>query len=499
MVGSKVWKKYGNLTCNEKLIADLKILETQGIVVEKPTMKVVKAGIAAFVGDNLGAHQLAEISTSFSSGPICRYCKATYKDVCENHLLYAGCEEDYVPGRMSTEEYDRLADLADASDGATAVTRGVKGHCCFNSLQSFHCMESMAPCLGHDFYEGVYAYDIQAILNHIINKEKLISIEQFNKKLKKCQMSARDKKNRPNGFKTRASGSKYEGTSSSLRILSRIVTVVLSEVLERSKTMEILIKLHDVSELITAHRLTEYEVLNLLHPTILEYLDLRVSSIESLGFNRARPKHHYLSHYAESFLKFGPLIGVWGMRMESKHTFMKRVIRTAKNFKNPPKTCASRHQLAQISYAYHGLFPTNKLEMPEDTINVFQVKANSNDDFQRRFLSTLDPSAQYPAKVTVLGTSYQPGMILVLKKEVLGELKVGLLKAIAVHDTKIIFGCSSFLCTQSKFGYYVTTKSLSNFELTSYSELWDYHPLHRIGSLQSFIFQLHHFVSQKQN
>ena len=115
---------------------------------------------------------------------------------------------------MTTDEYDRLADLAEDSGGATAETLGVKGHCCFNSLQSFHSMESMAPCLGHDLYEGVFAYDIQAILDYIINKEKLLSMEQFNKKLKKCQLSARDKKNRPNGFKTRASGSKYEGTSS---------------------------------------------------------------------------------------------------------------------------------------------------------------------------------------------------------------------------------------------------------------------------------------------
>ena len=318
LVGSKSWKKYGNVKCNEHLVADLKDLETNGIHIQNPSSQVIKAGVFVFVGDNLGAHQLAELNCAFNSGSICRFCTATYKDVCQNYLVYSGCKEGYNPLKMTPEYYDRLADIAVENGGATNETFGIKGHCCFNSLQSFHCMGSMAPCLGHDFYEGVFAYDIQAILNFIINKEKLMTADQFNYKLKKCQMSIRDKKNRPNGFKTRSQNAKYEGTSSSLRILSRVVTIVLADILDKSKTMEILLKLQEVSDLITSPRLTIYEVLNILNPTILDYLDLRVTSIETLSFGRPRPKHHFLSHYGEAFIKYGPLIGVWGMRMESK-------------------------------------------------------------------------------------------------------------------------------------------------------------------------------------
>ena len=86
--------------------------------------------------------------------------------------------------------------------------------------------------------------------------------------------------------------------------------------------------------------------------------------------------------------------------------------------------------------------------MPDDTLNVFQVPEITNDDFQRKFIMTLEPNDLYPAKITILGTLYQPGMILVMKKEVFGELKVELLKAISVKDEHVIFGCSSFKCTQ---------------------------------------------------
>ena len=343
----------------------------------------------------------------------------------------------------------------------------------------------------------MFAYDIQEILNHIVNKEKLITAEQFNLKLKNCQMSIRDRKNRPNIFKTRSSGSKYEGTSSSLRILSRVVTIVLDDVLVKSQTMGILLKLQEVAELVTAPRLTHYEVYNILEPTIFEFLDLRVSSIEDLSFSRPRPKHHYLSHYGEAYVEYGPLIGVWGMRMESKHTYMKSVIRTAKNFINPSKTCASRHQLAQVSYAYEGLFPVNPIEMPDDTLSVFQVPITNKDDCQRKFLSVLDQNASYPAKLFILGTLYQPGMILILGKPSFGELLVGLLKAMSVNGGEVTFCCSSFECTLSNLGYYISRKKVSDFVLLSGRELWDYHPLHRMGTLDSFMFPLHHFVTLK--
>ena len=87
LISSKTWKKYGNIEANKLLLSDLKDLENEGIGVQKPFPMVIKAGVAAFVGDNLGAHHLAEMSCSFSSGPICRMCKATYKDVCENFII----------------------------------------------------------------------------------------------------------------------------------------------------------------------------------------------------------------------------------------------------------------------------------------------------------------------------------------------------------------------------------------------------------------------------
>ena len=47
------------------MLDDLKDLETVGLKVEKPIPRIVKAGLAMVVGDNLGQHQLSEIYSVF--------------------------------------------------------------------------------------------------------------------------------------------------------------------------------------------------------------------------------------------------------------------------------------------------------------------------------------------------------------------------------------------------------------------------------------------------
>ena len=86
LVSSKVWKKHGNAYCNQMFIEDMKKLETKGLQLTKPTLKTVRVGLAYIVGDNLGQHNISEISQSFSSGYICRWCQALYEDVCRRNL-----------------------------------------------------------------------------------------------------------------------------------------------------------------------------------------------------------------------------------------------------------------------------------------------------------------------------------------------------------------------------------------------------------------------------
>lgn len=58
----------------------------------------------------------------------------------------------------------------------------------------------------------------------------------------------------------------------------------------------------------------------------IAYLDVNVSEHRQrlLQLNpvvKILPKHHYLEHYAHLIRCFGPLVGVWTIRFEAKHSF----------------------------------------------------------------------------------------------------------------------------------------------------------------------------------
>ena len=69
-----------------------------------------------------------------------------------------------------------------------------------------------------------------------------------------------------------------------------------------------------------------------------EYLELRHSLFPNI---KLRPKHHFLKHYPSLTMQFSPLISVWAMQFESKHSYFKRCARLCKKF--------ARHCLINIS------------------------------------------------------------------------------------------------------------------------------------------------------
>ena len=320
----------------------------------------------------------------FISGQICRWCLATYQKVCSEGNCFKGAG-GYNPQNTTRQWYDRQADLAEEGERGPG---GIKGRCVFNSLRSFHNIGQTPPCIGHDLYEGVIPYDVQLYLQHVVQVERRIDINEVNSRIKATPLNKRDAANRPKEFKIRKQNSKYEGNAGSIRILSRILPFILSEEIKESVVGEALCKLEEVSQLVSCNKLSRFEIENILHDSVIEYLDIRLNMIEEIGAPPVKPKHHYLSHYSRLFIELGPLIGLWGMRMESKHGYFKKCIRTARNFRNLTRTCSQRHQRAQISWYFTGLFP-KMLEVPETSA----YGDNTNGQFSR--------DALFPAFVQV--------------------------------------------------------------------------------------------------
>lgn len=132
----------------------------------------------------------------------------------------------------------------------------------------------------------------------------------------------------------------------------------------------------------------------------VQYVQMRVDIFPD---SPIKPKHHFLLHYPDLILKFGPLIHLWTMRFESKHTYFKQCARKLHNFKNLSSTLAERHQLLQAYLHAGNVFPP-----------VLQVgQANEFNAHMYNFaiqeavrLSNLTGSIMETAMVTYKGTTY---------------------------------------------------------------------------------------------
>lgn len=140
---------------------------------------------------------------------------------------------------------------------------------------------------------------------------------------------------------------------------------------------------------------------------IEEYLEARAVVF---SHSPLKPKHHFLLHYPDLILKFGPLIRLWTLHFESKHTYFKQCARKLRNFKNICATLAERHQLLQAYLHAGDLFPP-----------VLQIIQTSEFDI-RMYCTAIQNTVQgvgtqYTAEtvsVTYKGTTYRKGMAVLL-------------------------------------------------------------------------------------
>ena len=168
--------------------------------------------------------------------------------------------------------------------------------------------------------------------------------------------------------------------------------------------------LKDIVELCFAHTLSETTV-GYLAAKIRDHKQLYKILFPDKPF---KPKHHYIEHYPELIREQGPLVHVWTMRFEAKHSWFKGVVRESRCFKNILKTLAEKHQL-MVGYF---------LSSPEYLIPDMVIKESRtcslrmlDSHIKQLIQSTCDYACNgnvlIAASVVVCGTEYAPGMVIV--------------------------------------------------------------------------------------
>lgn len=227
--------------------------------------------------------------------------------------------------------------------------------CIFNSPKYFHVAQpGLPPCIGHDLFEGVIAVDLAIFLAHFV--KKWFSYTQVNRIIAQFKYLGSDAGSAPSQICKK--GSKLAGQAAEIWCLLRYLPVITGDQVDsQDPVWQLAIKLKELVELVCAPKITTAQIayLNVLIP---EYLETRK---EIFPGDKLKPKHHYMLHYPSLILRLGPLIHLWSLRFESKHSYFKRSVRRAQNFKNVCKTLAHNHQLLQ-AYLHSRSFCSPKLK-----------------------------------------------------------------------------------------------------------------------------------------
>lgn len=259
----------------------------------------------------------------------------------------------------------------------------------------------------HDLFEGVVPLEIALCLRLFIHN-KYFTLEELNKCIKEFPYKWSDKTNAPQlvpvNFAQRKSvgGNAHENWA----LLRLLPLMVGSKIPEADPAWELLLVLRDIVELVVNQVHTEETIF---------FLDSKISEhkhrfLMVFPEQRLIPKHHFLEHYPELIRAYGPLVSLWTMRFEAKHSFFKRVVRHTRSFRNILLSLAMKHQLL-LAYNQHDSRAVRPLLQATtlSTMDVSVLREDIQEALQAKFPG--ETCVQIAKSVCYRGTKYTSGMI----------------------------------------------------------------------------------------
>lgn len=466
LIKSNDLKCYGYEKVLKPVINDLVILEQSGIFLSK-LGRTVKGTVQCVVADNLGAHSIAGFFENFSGTYVCRFCTA---ETSEFQTIEVRSEVFTLRTKDIHADHLRIIE-----ENKWPSYYGVKSKCILSKhLSHFDVTTGFPPDVVHDLFEGIVPFELALCLNLLI-KKKYFTLCTLNEAISSFNFKWADKTNRPHpvalsfASKKSVGGNAHENWS-----LIRFLPLFVGQSVPcEEPAWHILTDLKDIVDLVVSPVHTEDSI---------AYLGFKISE-HRIKFQEVfpdvnlKPKHHYLEHYPYLIRKFGPLVALWTVRFEAKHSFFKRVARNIRCFKNVLLSLSQRHQY-QIAYHLHAIsFAKPPLEVTDVSTVHIDVLNKDISNALRQKSPDMD-NVCLAKSVAYNGIIYKCGMILIHGS--LGGLpEFGEIIQMVILQDKLIFILKklSGWYMEHYRAYDLKTSPSKEVELVEPQELHDTYPL----------------------
>ncbi|CAN7942717.1 unnamed protein product [Ixodes pacificus] len=311
---------------------DLQQLELNGVELDG---EMVEGSLLYVCGDNLSSHQFGGFRECFSSGPICRFCMATKKEINEKWN-----EDGFII--RTKKMHARHVQLVLTNQSLCSLY-GVTGESCLSGLQSFDVTQGLPPDVVYDLFGGVIPCVMKHVLRHIISGH-LLTLDQLNERLASFPFQGGDKKSRLPPLSRQAvfRRTAMKGSAAEKLCFFRFFSLLLGDCIpKRNAAYEVYLMLRAVVDIVLAPQVCCSAAARL--QVVID--DFYSAFKETFPGVNIIPKMHYLIHYPRLLLLYGPFSKLSCMRFEAKHQFFKSIARRTRNFKNICGTLSRRHQM----------------------------------------------------------------------------------------------------------------------------------------------------------
>ena len=355
-------KKFSPDVVLAPFISDINALSNVGVSVTYSDKVVVYKGtLLAFVADNLASHAIGGFKESFSSTfRFCRTCLATHTQASQEFL-----SEKFI--LRSPDQHKRHCELLQTSLASFhSTTYGVNRWSALGDIEHF----SVASCLPHDvmhdLLEGLFPHELSLLLNHCISSGYFF-IEYLNEKIMSFDYGYSEVSNKPARIElTSASSVKIHQKAIQMWLLARTLPLLVGHFIPvEDQRWECYCLLLDILDICTSHTCSE-NIAAYLKTLIEEHHFLFKTVYPNASII---PKMHFITHYPEQIMKFGPLIRSWTLRYEVRLKLCKQVAKFG-NFKNICFSIAQKNQRWLCWHLQSALYLNEKLKVGGTSTNV---------------------------------------------------------------------------------------------------------------------------------
>ena len=323
-------KKHGIDSVTSRLTQELTNLYNDGLTIRQDnTQHEFTCDLFCVLGDNLSQHQIGGFMESFTASLPCRFCSVNKESLRLGKLGQ----------RRTPNQHNQQLDSINTNP-QLAQAYGVKQPAVFANIGTWHCIGQMPSDIAHDVFEGVCKKLLGLVLSHCL-RQNYFTLDNLNERLSAFEFVSSDKTDKPSKLLS-LPGNRVAIKQSFAQVwcLTRLLPLIIGHLVpENDDSWSVFLKLLLCIEYICAQSIRPGQV-HYLNDLINEFYE----DCKRVFQNELTPKEHYMLHYADQILDFGPLRHLWTFRLEAKHQYFMNVVKLNRCHRNICKTLARRHQ-----------------------------------------------------------------------------------------------------------------------------------------------------------